>query len=182
MSNDLALGGLAKVDTSHPAFKDAEREVKQRTEKFLETNGKRSADSFHRELGTLLWENVGMARSEKSLQEALARIPPMREEFHRNLRVPGSGAELNQELEKAGRVADFFELAELLAIDALHRNESCGGHFRVEYATPEGEAQRNDAEFAYAAAWEWKGAGQPWTLNKEPLAFETVHLATRSYK
>jgi succinate dehydrogenase / fumarate reductase flavoprotein subunit len=182
MNNYLAQGGIAKVDTSHPAFKDAEREVKERTEKFLQTNGKRTVDSFHRELGNLLWENVGMARSEKSLKEALARIPAIRDEFHKNVRVLGSGSELNQELEKAGRVADFLELAELLCVDALDRKESCGGHFRVEYATPEGEAQRNDAEYAYAAAWEWRGKGQPWNLNKEPLTFETVHLATRSYK
>ena len=182
VSNYLAQGGISKADASHQAFKDAEREVKERTEKLLGTNGKRSADSFHRDLGNLLWNDVGMARSEKSLKEALAKIPAIREEFHQNVRVLGGGTELNQELEKAGRVADFLELAELLATDALHRNESCGGHFRVEYATPDGEAQRNDAEFAYAAAWEWKGAGQPWTLNKEPLAYETVHLATRSYK
>jgi succinate dehydrogenase / fumarate reductase flavoprotein subunit len=182
VSNYLAQGGISKADTGHQAFKDAEREVKERTEKLLKTNGKRSADSLHRDLGNLMWNNVGMARSEKSLKEALAKIPAIREEFHRNVRVLGGGAELNQELEKAGRVADFLELAELLATDALHRNESCGGHFRVEYATPDGEAQRNDAEFAYVAAWEWQGAGQPWTLNKEPLAYETVHLATRSYK
>jgi succinate dehydrogenase / fumarate reductase, flavoprotein subunit len=144
--------------------------------------GKRSVDSFHRELGNVMWDNVGMARSEKSLKEALSRIPAIREEFHGNVRVLGSGAELNQELEKAGRVADFLELAELLATDALHRNESCGGHFRVEYATADGEAQRNDAEYAYVAAWEWKGPGQPWNLGKEPLVYEAVHLATRSYK
>jgi succinate dehydrogenase / fumarate reductase flavoprotein subunit len=182
VSNYLGQGGLGKVDTGHQAFKDAEKEAKERYDKFLKMNGKRSVDSFHRELGDLLWNNVGMARSEKSLQEALSKIPAIRDEFHKNLRVLGAGNELNQELEKAGRVADFLELAELLAWDALQRNESCGGHFRVEYATPDGEAQRNDAEYAYAAAWEWKGPGQPWNLNKEPLTFETVHLATRSYK
>jgi succinate dehydrogenase / fumarate reductase flavoprotein subunit len=182
VSNYLGQGGLGKVDTGHQAFKDAEKEAKERNEKFLKMNGKRSVDSFHRELGDLLWNNVGMARSEKSLKEALSKIPAIRDEFHKNLRVLGAGNELNQELEKAGRVADFLELAELLALDALQRNESCGGHFRVEYATPDGEAQRNDAEYAYAAAWEWKGPGQPWNLNKEPLTFETVHLATRSYK
>jgi succinate dehydrogenase / fumarate reductase flavoprotein subunit len=182
VSNYLGQGGLGKVDTGHQAFKDAEKEAKERYDKFLKMNGKRSVDSFHRELGDLLWNNVGMARSEKSLKEALSKIPAIRDEFHKNLRVLGAGNELNQELEKAGRVADFLELAELLAWDALQRNESCGGHFRVEYATPDGEAQRNDAEYAYAAAWEWKGPGQPWNLNKEPLTFETVHLATRSYK
>ncbi len=182
VSNYLAQGGIARADASHQAFKAAEREVKERTEKLLSAKGKRSVDSFHRELGEVMWNDVGMARSEKTLKEALSRIPAIREEFHRDVRVPGSGGELNQELEKAGRVADFLELGELLAADALHRNESCGGHFRVEYATPDGEAQRNDADFAYVAAWEWNGPGQPWNLNKEPLAFETVHLATRSYK
>jgi succinate dehydrogenase / fumarate reductase flavoprotein subunit len=180
VSNYLARGGISKADVGHRAFKEAEREVRERVEKLLAAKGKRTVDSFHRELGNLLWNDVGMARSEKSLKEALAKIPAIREEFHRNVRVLGIGDDLNQELEKAGRVADFLELAELLATDALHRNESCGGHFRVEYATPDGEAQRNDAEYAYVAAWEWKGPGQPWALTKEPLAFETVHLATRA--
>ncbi len=182
MSNYIGQGGISKLDTSHPAFQEAEREVAEREKKFLSINGKRSVDSFHRELGNVLWENCGMARSKESLEKALKRIPAIRSEFWENLRVPGSGEELNMQLEAAGRVADFLEFAELLCTDALHRNESCGGHFRVEYQTPEGEAQRNDAEFAYVAAWEWKGLGQTPTLHKEPLTFETVHLATRSYK
>ncbi len=182
VGNYIGQGGLAKVDTSHPAFREAEQEVSERAKRLLSINGKRSADSFHKELGNLLWENCGMARSKETLEKALKRIPELRAEYWENVRVLGAGEELNQSLEYAGRVADFLEFAELLCGDALHRNESCGGHFRVEYQTPEGEAQRNDAEFAYVAAWEWKGVGKPETLNKEPLAFETVHLATRSYK
>jgi succinate dehydrogenase / fumarate reductase flavoprotein subunit len=178
----LAQAGRPKVDAKHAAVKDAEREAAGRAEKLLAINGKRSVDSFHRELGNLLWENVGMARSKESLEVALKRIPEIRAEFWKNVRVLGSGSDLNQELEKAGRVADFFEFAELLAWDALQRNESCGGHFRVEYQTPDGEAQRNDAEYAYVAAWEWKGEGQRQALNKEPLVYENIQLATRSYK
>jgi succinate dehydrogenase / fumarate reductase flavoprotein subunit len=182
IGNYLGQGGLGKVDAGHAAFREAEQQVDERARKLLSINGKRSADSFHRELGTLMWENCGMARSEKSLKEALARIPAIRAEFWENVRVLGGEEELNQELEKAGRVADFLELAELLCADALQRNESCGGHFRVEHATPDGEAQRNDAEYAYVSAWEWGGAGKPWALHKESLTFDTVHLATRSYK
>jgi len=178
----LASGGLAKVDTSHVAVKDAEREVKERLEKLVSAPGKRSADELHRELGNVMWNDCGMARSKESLTHALRVIPELREKYYRELRVPGSGQDLNIELEKAGRIADFFELAELLCYDALQRNESCGGHFRVEYQTPDGEAQRNDAEYAYAAAWEWKGEGATPTLHKEPLVFENIHLAQRSYK
>ncbi len=182
VGNYLGQGGIAKVDTSHPAFAEAEREVQGRTEKLLSINGKRTADSIHRELGNLLWENCGMARSKESLTKALQRIPELRAEFWENVKVPGAGAELNQQLEYAGRVGDFLELAELLCTDALDRNESCGGHFRTEFQTPDGEAQRNDADYAYVAAWEWKGAGKAPELHKEPLSFDTVHLATRSYK
>ncbi len=178
----LASAGRAKVEADHPAAKDAEKQVVGRIEKFLSIKGKRTVDSFHKELGTVMWENVGMARSAESLAKALKRIPEIREEFWQNLKVTGTGAELNQELEKAGRVADFLEFDELLAWDALQRNESCGGHFRVEYQTPDGEAQRNDAEYAYVAAWEWKGEGKRQELNKEPLVFENIQLATRSYK
>jgi succinate dehydrogenase / fumarate reductase, flavoprotein subunit len=178
----LASGGVAKADANHPAFKDAEREVKARQDKFLASKGNRTVDSYWRELGKLLWENCGMARSKESLTEALAKIPQIREDFWSNMKVLGAGAEINQELEKAGRVADFLELGELLCLDALHRNESCGGHFRVEYQTPDGEAQRNDAEYAYAAAWEWKGEREKQALHKEPLVFENIKLATRSYK
>ncbi|HVA76536.1 MAG TPA: fumarate reductase/succinate dehydrogenase flavoprotein subunit [Candidatus Binataceae bacterium] len=178
----IASNTPAKVDTSHPAFAEARAEVANRVAKLLSINGKRSAGSFHRQLGKLLWDDCGMARSDASLGHALAEIRKLREEFWQNLRVVGTGEELNQSLEVAGRVADFFELAELLCIDALHRTESCGGHFRIESQTPEGEAKRDDANFSYCAAWEWKGDGQPPALHKEPLAFEYVHLTQRSYK
>ncbi len=139
-------------------------------------------DSFHRELGKLMWDKCGMARSAQGLREALAQIPVLREEFWRNVNVPGSDAELNQALERAGRVADFLELSELMCRDALDREESCGGHFRVEYQTPDGEALRNDQDFAYVSAWEYAGANREPQLHKEPLEFEYVHLAQRSYK
>jgi len=139
-------------------------------------------DSFHRELGKILWEFCGMARNAAGLKQALAKIPPLREQFWRDIKILGSGDELNQSLEKAGRVADFFELAELMCLDALERNESCGGHFREEYQTPEGEAARDDEHYSYAAAWEFSGVGKPPVLHKEPLTFEFVHPAQRSYK
>ncbi len=179
---DYLARGIPKAEVSHAAFQDAEREVSERTKKFLSIDGKHSVDHFHKELGAVMWEDVGMARSKESLERALQRIPRIREQFWKDLKVLGAGAELNQELEKAGRVADFLELAELLALDALQRNESCGGHFRVEYQTEEGEAKRNDDEYAYVAAWEWKGENQKPVLNKEPLVFENIQLATRSYK
>jgi succinate dehydrogenase / fumarate reductase flavoprotein subunit len=178
----LASGGIARLDAGHAAFRDAEREVRQRTERLLSVGGTKPVDHFHRELGTLLWDECGMARSKESLTRALETIPRLEEAFWKDLRVTGSGEELNQELEKAGRVADYFELAELMCFDALHRNESAGGHFRVEHQTPDGEAARNDAEYAYVAAWEWKGPGQPPALHKEPLAFDSVHLEQRSYR
>jgi succinate dehydrogenase / fumarate reductase, flavoprotein subunit len=178
----LASGGLAQVDATHAAFRDAEREVAERTKRFLALGGTKPVDHFHRELGNLLWNEAGMARSKESLTRALDRIPPLREAFWKELRVTGTGEELNQDLERAGRVADFFELAELLCFDALQRNESCGGHFRVEYQTPEGEAKRNDDEYAYVAAWEWRGTDAAPALHKEPLVFENVPLQQRSYK
>jgi succinate dehydrogenase / fumarate reductase flavoprotein subunit len=180
--NYLATSKLQNVDPSHPAFREAEEEVRKRTQSLLRADGRRTVDSFHRELGRLMWDHCGMARSDASLRQALGKIPELRQEFHDNVRVLGTGEELNQALEKAGRVADLFELAELMCTDALHRTESCGGHFRVESQTAEGEAQRDDAHFAYVAAWEWKGPGQAPALHKEPLAFEYVHLAQRSYK
>ncbi len=179
---DYLARGIPKADAEGAAFKDAQREVSERTRKLLSVNGTRSVDQFHKELGALMWEDVGMARSKESLERALQRIPEIRARFWKEVRVLGSGEALNQELEKAGRVADFLELAELIALDALHRNESCGGHFRVEYQTEDGEAKRNDAEYAYVAAWEWKGENQKPALNKEPLVFENIQLATRSYK
>jgi len=178
----LAAGELPKVDPSHPAVRAVEAEVAERTARLLAIRGRRTADSFHRELGKLMWDNCGMARSAEGLTQNLRRIPALREEFWHNLNVPGSGAELNQALEKAGRVADFLEFAELMCRDALHRKESCGGHFRVEHQTPDGEAARDDDRFCYAAAWEYQGPGQAPVLHKEMLEFENVHLSTRSYK
>jgi succinate dehydrogenase / fumarate reductase flavoprotein subunit len=178
----LASTKLEPVDASHPAFRDAEREVAERTKRLLAIDGKRTVDSFHRELGKVMWDYCGMARNEAGLKKALERIPQIREEFWQNVNVPGSHAELNQALEKAGRVADFLELAELMCIDALHREESCGGHFREESQTPDGEALRDDDRFAYVAAWEYGGEPSAPKLHKEPLAFEYVKLAQRSYK
>ena len=178
----LATSKLAKVGTDHPAFKEAEAAVQQRVTKLLSINGQRTVDSFHKELGKIMWEYCGMARSEEGLKTALQKIPALREEFWRNVRVLGENASLNQSLEKAGRVADFLELAELMCLDALERRESCGGHFRVEYQTPEGEALRDDEHFTHVAAWEYTGEGQAPRRNQEPLEFEYVHPSQRSYK
>jgi succinate dehydrogenase / fumarate reductase flavoprotein subunit len=173
-----------RPSTDHPEFRKAESEVCARTEKLLAINGERSVDSFHRELGLLLWDKCGMARNAAGLREALARIPAMREEFWRDVRVPGDGEEFNQSLERAGRVADFLEFAELMCIDALTRDESCGGHFREEHQTPDGEALRDDENFADVFAWEYQGNGSVAApkLHREPLIFETVQLTQRSYK
>jgi succinate dehydrogenase / fumarate reductase, flavoprotein subunit len=178
----LASSRLGNVDATHPEFRLVGAEVSARTRKFLDVKGTRTVDSFHRELGKLMWDKCGMSRNAAGLREALERLPALRADFWRNVNVPGSDAELNQALEKAGRVADFLELGELMCRDALHRQESCGGHFREEYQTEDGEAQRDDAQFAYVAAWEYGGAERPSTLHKEPLEFEYVHLAQRSYK
>ena len=177
----LGSAKLPKVDASHAEFKKVEAEVRARVQKLLSINGTRSVDSFHRELGKLMWDQCGMARDKAGLEAALKRIPELRAEFWKNVRVLGSGESLNQSLEKAGRVADFLEFAELMVRDALHREESCGGHFRTEYQE-EGEAKRDDEHFAYVAAWEYAGEGKAPILNKEPLVFENVKLATRSYK
>ena len=182
LPNYIASNPLEKVDTSHAAFADAKDEVTKRITKILNVHGKRTVDSIHKELGRMMWENCGMARSEAGLRSNLARIPALREEFWNNVNIIGTGEELNQSLEKAGRLADFLELAELMCFDALQRTESCGGHFRVESQTPEGEAKRDDEHFSYASAWEWKGDGGRWDLHKEPLVFEYVHPAQRSYK
>jgi succinate dehydrogenase / fumarate reductase, flavoprotein subunit len=182
IGNYLAQVGVEPADTGHPAFKDAEYEVSRRTKQLLEINGKRTVDSFHRELGKIMWDHCGMARNEQGLSRALELLPGLREEFWQNVRVPGNGNDLNQELEKAGRVADFLELGELLALDALNRKESCGGHFREESQTEEGEAMRDDENFAYAAAWQYSGDISKPILNKEPLEFEYVKLSQRSYK
>ncbi len=171
-----------KIDVTHPAFREAEAAVEQQTKRLLDIDGKRTVDSFHRELGRLLWDHCGMARNDSGLRAAIAKIPEIREEFWLNVNVPGSDAELNQALEKAGRVADFLELAELMCVDALHRTESCGGHFREESQTLDGEALRKDAEFAYVAAWEYAGEGRAPVLNKEPLVFDNVTVSQRSYE
>ncbi|KYF77402.1 succinate dehydrogenase [Sorangium cellulosum] len=178
----LASTKLERVDDLHPAVRDAEREAGERLNRLLAANGSRTADSFHRELGKIMWEQCGMARNAPGLKGALARIPELREQFHRDVRVSGTGTGLNQELEKAARVADFFELAELMCRDALYREESCGGHFREEHQTPEGEAKRDDENFTYVAAWGWRGEGQAQELYKEPLQFNEVHPTQRSYK
>jgi succinate dehydrogenase / fumarate reductase flavoprotein subunit len=178
----LASARPAPVDVSHAEFKRVEAEVAERTRRLLDIRGKRTVDSFHRELGHLMWDKCGMARNAAGLKEALGRIPELREEFWRNVNVPGSDAELNQALEKAGRVADFLELGQLICLDALHREESCGGHFREEHQTEDGEARRDDANFAYVAAWEYTGDLAAPRLNREPLEFESGHLAQRSYK
>jgi succinate dehydrogenase / fumarate reductase flavoprotein subunit len=172
---------LAKVDTTHAEFKVSEESVRAQTTRLLDIRGKRSVDSFHKELGKIIWDYCGMARSREGLTKALELIPALKAEFWSNVNVPGSGDNLNQALEKAGRVADFIELGELMCRDALAREESCGGHFRVEYQDA-GEAQRNDDEYAYVAAWEFAGEGKAPILNKEPLVYENVHLSTRSYK
>ena len=178
----LATNTLEKVTTDHPEFRAAKEAVETRTKRLLSINGTRTVDSFHRELGKIMWEKCGMARDAKGLQEALKEIPALREQFWRDVKVLGSAEGLNQSLEKAGRVADFLEFAELMCLDALQREESCGGHFRTEYQTEDGEAKRDDERFAYVAAWEYAGEGKAPILNKEPLTFENVHLSTRSYK
>ena len=157
-------------------------EVKADAQRLLDVNGNRTVTEFMRELGALMWENAGMARSKESLAEAIEKIPAVRQEFWENVKVTGNGSEINQQLENAGRVADFLEFSELLCRDALHREESCGGHFRVEYQTPEGEATRDDENFSYSAAWEFKGTGNEPVVHKEHLKFENVELAVRSYK
>jgi succinate dehydrogenase / fumarate reductase flavoprotein subunit len=171
-----------KLDTKTPAFSAVEKEVRAGNERLLGVRGSRSVDSFHKELGAIMWNQCGMARTAAGLEDALAKIPPLREQYWRDLRVTGQGEELNQQLEKAGRVADYFELAELMCRDALERNESAGGHLREEYQTPDGEALRNDDKYMYAAAWEWNGSGKGATLHKEPLAFDAVKPTQRSYK
>ena len=178
----LARAGHQPIDHEHPAVKATEDAVRRNTQRLLDVGGTRSVDSFHRELGRLLWENCGMARNAEGLQKALDRIPEIRAEFWRDLRVLGGAGEFNQSLEKAGRVADFLEFGELMCRDALVRAESCGGHFREEFQTPEGEALRNDAEYAHVAAWEYTGPDAEPIRHVEPLEFENVHLAVRSYQ
>jgi succinate dehydrogenase / fumarate reductase, flavoprotein subunit len=182
IGNYLATQMNKKISVDLPEFAAAQKEVQQRIERLLSIKGKRTVTSFHRELGLLVWEKCGMARSAASLKEALQKIPALREEFWQNVNVLGEGAEFNQALEQAGRVADFLEFAELMCEDALERNESCGGHFRTEYQTEEGEALRNDDEFCHVAAWQYNGPKARPIRNVEPLEFEEVKLVQRSYK
>ena len=171
-----------KIDTNRPEFAEAEKGVKEKIAKLLSINGKESVDDIHKKLGHIMWENVGMARTKESLEKAIAEIQALRKDFWKNVRVVGTDKDFNQELEKALRLADFLELGELMARDGLNRNESCGGHFRTEYQTPEGEALRDDEHFTYVAVWEYNGPDKEPTLIKEPLVFEAVHLAQRNYK
>ena len=178
----LANNKLEKVSDSHPEIRNTVACVEKTLSKLLHINGKRTVDSFHRQLGKIVWDYCGMSRSAAGLQNAIGQIRELREEFWKNVKVPGTGDDFNQSLEKAGRVADFFELGELMCVDALERNESCGGHFREEYQTPEGEAQRDDEQYSYVAAWDYGGYGNREELVKEPLEFDYVHPSQRSYK
>jgi len=171
-----------KVTTDHAAFDEVEKEVRDRLDRLMAVQGERSVDSFHKELGLIMWDNCGMGRTKEGLQKALQEIPKLREEFWKNVRIPGDATSFNPELEKAARVADFLEFGEIMCHDALDREESCGGHFREEHQTEEGEAMRRDDEYAYAAVWEYMGEGKAPELSKEILEFENVQLTTRSYK
>jgi succinate dehydrogenase / fumarate reductase flavoprotein subunit len=177
----LANAKQPKVTTDHPEFRKAVEDVTARQKHFLSIKGKRTVDSFHRQLGLMMWDQCGMARTEKGLTELIKQIPALREEFWQNVNVPGSADNLNIALEKAGRVADFLEFAEVMAMDALDRDESCGGHFREEHQD-EGEAKRNDEKFMNASVWEWKGEGQKAVKHVEPLVYETFKPSIRSYK
>ena len=169
------------VKTSHEEFNKSAKAVEEMTKELLSIKGKRTVDDIHKQLGRIMWDKVGMARNEKGLKEAIEEIRGLREEFWKNVNIVGESKDVNQCLERGARLADYLELGELMAIDSLTRNESCGGHFREEYQTGEGEALRNDEDFAFVSAWEFKGTGN-WELHKEGLQFESVHLAARSYK
>ncbi len=182
LGNYLGSSSFKPVDVKHAAFQESEKNITDLVKKFVSIKGKRTVDEFHIALGKIMWEYVGMARNRDGLKKALTAIAKLRQEFWEDVNVVGSGNELNAELEKAGRVSDFLELGELIALDALQREESCGGHFREEYQTDEGEAKRNDKKFSYVAAWEYAGPGKKPVLNKEPLAFDYVHPSQRSYK
>jgi succinate dehydrogenase / fumarate reductase flavoprotein subunit len=173
---------IARISTDRPEFEESEKAAIERLDKLISIKGKQTASSFHKRLGRIMWDYCGMTRNEEGLKKALTLISDLRREFWSDLIVTGSIRELNPELEKAGRVADYFELAELLVHDALDRKESCGAHFREEFRTPDGEAQRNDEKFAYVAAWEYTGEGKPHILHKEELKFEEVEMKVRSYK
>ena len=182
--NDYLAGAasFAKVDASHPAVQDAVKTVNERIEKLLAVNGTRTVDSFHKALGHIMWEYCGMERTEAGLKTAIAKIDELEAEFWRDVKVTGVNEDFNQTLERAGRVVDFFGLGRLMCIDALHRRESCGGHFRAESQTEDGEALRHDDEFLYVAAWEYTGDAQKPVLHKEPLVYEAIELKQRSYK
>jgi succinate dehydrogenase / fumarate reductase flavoprotein subunit len=173
---------VPKISTDSPEFVASEKEVVERLKKLISIKGKQTASSFHKRLGKIMWDYCGMVRNEEGLKKALVLIKELKEEFWRDLIVPGTYSELNMELEKAGRVADYLELTELLVTDALNREESCGAHFREEYQTPDGEALRNDEKFTYVAAWEFTGDGKPHLMHKEELKFEEVEMKVRSYK
>ena len=174
--------GESTVSTEDPVFKEAEASAQSQVDRFMSIGGTRSVDWFHRELGKIVWDYIGMERTKEGLEKALGEIPALEEEFWKDLRLPGSASTLNSSLEKAGRVADFFELAKLMARDALDREGSCGGHCRAEHLTDEGEAKRDDDNFAHVAAWEWHGADTVQTRHEEELEFENVALTQRSYK
>jgi succinate dehydrogenase / fumarate reductase flavoprotein subunit len=182
LGHHLGSRKLEKVSTHHPEFEEALASARARMNRFLKINGGRSVDSFHRELGKIMWQHCGMSRNEQGLKTAIEKIRALKEEFWQNLRVTGEEREFNQVLEHAGRVADFLEFGELLARDALERKESCGGHFREEYQTEDNEAKRDDQSFCHVAAWEYQGDDKPPALHKEALNFETVQLSQRSYK
>jgi succinate dehydrogenase / fumarate reductase flavoprotein subunit len=182
LANYFGSTALPAVGIDHEAFQDAAHAVQTRIDRLLSVKGSKTPRQLHRELGAILWDDVGMSRTDAGLRKALDRIPKLREEFWQNVSVPGPQNNLNKNLEYAGRVADYLEFAEVLALDALQRTESCGAHFREESQTPDGEALRDDAHFSYVAAWEFTGVGKPPTLHKEPLEFEYVKPSQRSYK
>jgi succinate dehydrogenase / fumarate reductase flavoprotein subunit len=179
LANQIAVGA---IPTDTPEFEKAEKDVRARIDKLMTVNGKEPVDYFHKKLGHIMWDHVGMGRNREGLEEGIKMIRELRKEFWNNVRVPGNPQGINIELEKALRVADFLELGELMARDALHREESAGGHFREEYQTPEGEALRNDKDFMYVAAWEYPGDDKEPKLNKEELKYEFVEVKTRNYK
>lgn len=182
MGDHLASRKLSAVTTDHPEFRRSQEDTRNRVNQLLAVNGKRTVDSFHRELGKVLWELCGMSRSARGLETAIQKIRSLRDEFWRNVRVLGGAGTFNQDLEHAGRVADFLEFGELLALDALHRNESCGGHFREEYQTKDNDTLRDDERFSHVAAWEYAGPEKAPVRHVEPLEFTEVHLTQRSYK
>ena len=182
IANYLAEIKNSRPSTDHEAFREAEESVSAKTRRLLENKGSRSADSFHKELGRIMWDHCGMARNKDGLEEALKLIPELREKFWEGINVPGSGQEFNQSLERAGRIADFLELGELMCRDALEREESCGGHFREEHQTEDGEALRHDERFSFVSAWNYQGDDKNPSLIKEDLVYEEIKMATRSYK